>query len=275
MRAYLYHTDAIVQQVPMADNSKIEWTEATWNPVTGCTKISRGCRNCYAERMARRLRAMGQRRYRNGFRVTLHPDALSLPARWAEGKRVFVNSMSDLFHRDVPFEFILRCFDTMRQADRHIYQVLTKRPERMLEFARTRLDGPWPAHVWAGTTVESADYKWRVDYLRRVPAPIRFLSVEPLLGPLGRIDLRGIRWVIAGGESGPHARPMNAEWVREVRGRCRADGIAFFFKQWGGVNKKAAGRVLDGRRWEEYPTPTQFNGRVGWRGIRVSTLNGF
>ncbi|MBI4362442.1 MAG: phage Gp37/Gp68 family protein [Euryarchaeota archaeon] len=237
----------------MSDNSKIEWTEATWNPVTGCTKISPGCKYCYAERMARRLQAMGQHRYRNGFRVTLQEDLVDLPRKWKEGRRIFVNSMSDLFHAEVPFDFIQRCFDTMREADQHTYQVLTKRPERMLEFALEALEGPWPPQVWAGTSVENADYKWRIDMLRGVPASTRFLSIEPLIGPMGNLDLEGIHWVIVGGESGPQARPMEAEWAREVRDQCHEAGVAFFFKQWGGTRKKLTGRILDGRTWDEYP----------------------
>lgn len=237
----------------MSDNSRIEWTEATWNPVTGCTKISPGCKNCYAERLANRLQAMGQRRYLNGFKVTLHPDSVDLPSSWTEGKRIFVNSMSDLFHKEVPFEFVSRCFDTMREADQHIYQVLTKRPERLLEFAQKTLQGPWPAQVWAGTSVENSDYKWRVDTLRQVPAPVRFLSIEPLIGPIGKLDLRGIHWVIVGGESGPHFRPMEPKWAREVRDQCKRNKVAFFFKQWGGRTPKSGGRILDGKTWSQYP----------------------
>ena len=234
----------------MAQGSSIEWTEATWNPVTGCTKVSPGCKHCYAERMAVRLRAMANPRYANGFDVTLHEDLTTLPLRWKKPRRIFVNSMSDLFHVDVPERFLAACFDTMERAGWHTYQILTKRPERAAELAPTL---PWPANVWMGTSVESATYYWRIDELRKVPAAVRFLSVEPLLGPVDDIPLAGIDWVIAGGESGPRCRPMEADWVRALRDRCVEEGVAFFFKQWGGVNKKRTGRELDGRTWDEMP----------------------
>lgn len=234
----------------MAQSSSIEWTEATWNPVTGCTKISPGCRNCYAERMAKRLKAMGQVRYRNEFRLTLQPDVVEVPLRWRKARMIFVNSMSDLFHKDVPAEFIARCFSVMAEASRHTFQVLTKRPERALELAEQL---PWPANVWLGTSVESADYVGRIRTLVKIPAAVRFLSVEPLLGPIPRLPLTGIGWVIVGGESGPGARPMEMAWVRQIRDRCLAYDVPFFFKQWGGVEKKRAGRVLDGRTWNEMP----------------------
>jgi len=237
----------------MGDNSKIEWTDASWNPVTGCSKVSPGCKNCYAERMSRRLNAMGARRYSNGFKVTLHPDLVDLPMRWTRGRRIFVNSMSDLFHRDVPFSFIEQCCKTMTKADHHVYQVLTKRPERMVQFTKTRMGGPWPEHVWVGTTVEGKGQKDRIKTLRKVPAAIRFISFEPLLSPIGNVDLRGISWAIVGGESGPNSRPMKPEWARKLRETCAEQGVPFFFKQWGGTNKKAAGRILDGRTWDEYP----------------------
>ena len=238
----------------MAQGSAIEWTEATWNPVTGCTKISSGCKNCYAERMAKRLRAMGVAQYRDGFRLALHPSALDLPLAWRKPRMVFVNSMSDLFHEDVPLRFIEQVFEVMTAASRHTFQVLTKRPEIALEYA-PRL--PWPANLWLGVTVESAFYTGRLKTLRKIPARVRFLSLEPLLGDIPHLPLRGIDWVIAGGESGPGARPMRREWVLRIRDRCVAHSVPFFFKQWGGVNKKRAGRLLDGRTWDQMPFPEQ------------------
>lgn len=235
----------------MAQASTIEWTEATWNPVTGCTKISPGCKFCYAERMAHRLQAMGQDRYRNAFKLTLQPDALETPLNWRKPRVIFVNSMSDLFHKDVPFEYIKRCFSVMEEASQHTFQILTKRPERVAEIAN---ELPWPDNVWMGTSVENKDYLWRVDSLRDVPAKTRFLSVEPLLGPIPRLALRKIHWVIVGGESGPGSRPMKIEWVRQIRDQCIAKAVPFFFKQWGGTNKKRTGRSLDGRTWDEMPT---------------------
>lgn len=234
----------------MAQNSSIEWTEATWNPVTGCTKISPGCKHCYAERMAKRLKAMGQRRYRNGFDVTLQDDVVELPLRWKKPRVIFVNSMSDMFHKEVPLEFIRRCFDVMEQASQHTFQVLTKRPERAAELAH---ELPWPGNVWMGTSVENADYTWRIDELRRIDAAIQFLSIEPLLGPIPDLLLDGIHWVIVGGESGPGARPMEEEWVLEIRDQCVEARVPFFFKQWGGVNKKRTGRRLRGQIWEQLP----------------------
>jgi protein gp37 len=234
----------------MGANSQIEWTESTWNPVTGCTKVSPGCAHCYAERMARRLKAMGQPNYRNGFRVTMHKHALNLPLGWKRPQMVFVNSMSDLFHEDVPVDFIRRVFDVMRQTDRHLFQILTKRSQRLAELAPLL---PWPANVWMGVTVESGDYVHRIDDLRRVPAAVRFLSLEPLLGPLPRLDLTDIDWVIVGGESGPGARAMAEAWAVDLRDQCMHAGVAFFFKQWGGVNKKKAGRLLGGRTWDQMP----------------------
>jgi protein gp37 len=234
----------------VAQASTIEWTEATWNPVTGCTRISPGCKFCYAERMSHRLKAMGQERYRNAFKLTLQPDVLDVPLRWKAPRVIFVNSMSDLFHKDVPSEYIQQCFAVMRQASQHTFQVLTKRPERVAEMNRN-ID--WPKNVWMGTSVESAEYLDRVRSLQKTTAKIRFLSVEPLLGPIARLTLKGIHWVIVGGESGPGARPMEPEWVRQVRDQCLAKGVPFFFKQWGGVNKKRTGRELDGRTWDELP----------------------
>jgi protein gp37 len=234
----------------MGENSQIEWTESTWNPVTGCTKVSPGCTHCYAERMARRLKAMGQPNYRNGFRVTVHEHAVNLPLGWKRPQMVFVNSMSDLFHEDVPVDFIRRVFDVMRQADRHVFQILTKRSGRLAELAPLL---PWPVNVWMGVTVENCDYLHRVDDLRRVPAAVRFLSLEPLLGPLPDLDLTDIDWAIVGGESGPGARAMAEAWALDLRDQCRRAGVAFFFKQWGGVNKKKAGRILGGRTWDQMP----------------------
>lgn len=234
----------------MATRSSIEWTESTWNPVTGCSKISPGCKHCYAERMALRLQAMGQHRYRDGFAVTLQPDAVEEPLRWRKPRVVFVNSMSDLFHRDVPDAFIKRVFETMEQASQHVFQVLTKRSDRVRAIAN-RL--PWPENVWMGVSVESAAYVERVNDLVQVPASVRFLSVEPLLGPIPGLPLEGIHWVIVGGESGPGARPMQPSWVKEIRSACRRARVPFFFKQWGGVNKKRTGRELDGRTWDAMP----------------------
>jgi len=231
----------------MAQLSQIEWTDATWNPVTGCTKVSPGCKFCYAERMAGRLHAMGQHRYRNGFRSTLQPDLLEAPLRWSAPRVIFVNSMSDLFHEEVPDDYIAAVFDTIKRADHHLFQILTKRSERLRELAG-RLE--WPRHLWMGVSVESRDYVHRVRDLQRVPAQVRFLSMEPLLGPVGRVPLAGIHWVIVGGESGPGARPMDPDWARTIRDRCRAHDIPFFFKQWGGVQKKRMGRMLDGRAWD-------------------------
>ncbi|MEW6338258.1 MAG: phage Gp37/Gp68 family protein [Acidobacteriota bacterium] len=234
----------------MAEGSSIEWTDSTWNPVTGCSKVSPGCKHCYAERMARRLQAMGQANYRNGFNVTLHPEALERPLHWLKPQTIFVNSMSDLFHEEVPVEFTERVFSVMQRASWHRFQVLTKRADRLAELA-ARL--PWPENVWMGVSVENAFYSDRIDSLREVPAAVRFLSLEPLLGPLPRLKLRGIHWVIVGGESGPGARPMEKAWVTSIRDQCVRAGVPFFFKQWGGVRKKAAGRVFDGRTWDDMP----------------------
>lgn len=230
--------------------SRIEWTESTWNPLTGCNKVSPGCKHCYAERMAKRLQAMGLEKYRNGFQLTLHPEALEEPLRWSKPQMIFVNSMSDLFHKDVPIEFIQQVFEVMRRAHWHTFQILTKRAERLLELDPL-LD--WPANVWMGVSVENSDYTYRAVLLSQTHARIRFLSCEPLLGPLSALPLEGIHWVIVGGESGPRARPMKREWVMEIRDQCQKAGVAFFFKQWGGTRKKKAGRLLDGRTWDELP----------------------
>jgi protein gp37 len=234
----------------MTTKSRIEWTDSTWNPVTGCTKVSQGCKHCYAERMAKRLKAMGVARYENGFRLTLHPDLLEQPYRWKKPRVVFVNSMSDLFHPRVPFAFIERVFGVMLNSPRHVFQVLTKRSERLRSVAP---DLPWPSNVWMGVSVENQKVSVRVDHLREVPAYVRFLSCEPLVGPLTGIALDGIHWVIVGGESGPGARAMREEWVNDIRIMCREAGIAFFFKQWGGVRKDLTGRTLNGRTYDELP----------------------
>ncbi len=233
--------------------SKIEWTESTWNPVTGCSKISPGCKNCYAERMANRLHAMGLENYRNRFKPTCHPHLVEAPLKWKKSKMVFVNSMSDLFHEDIPTKFIHTIFNTMLLATRHIFQVLTKRTFRLVEFSRELTS---PTNVWLGVTVENSDYVSRIDDLRKTGAVIKFLSLEPLLGPISNLDLKDIDWVIVGGESGPGARPMNKEWVLEIKNQCNDSKVPFFFKQWGGVNKKKAGRLLDNRTWDEMPLIT-------------------
>ena len=230
--------------------SRIEWTERTWNPATGCTKVSEGCRNCYAERLSRRLRLMGSPKYRRGFEPAAHPGELARPRRWRKPALVFVNSMSDLFLEDLPAAFVRDVFRVMNETPRHTYQVLTKRPERALRLAPQLR---WTPNIWLGASVESARRLGRADSLRRIPAALRFLSLEPLLGPLPGLDLGGIGWVIAGGESGPGARPMRPEWARQIRDRCTRCGVPFFFKQWGGPNKKRAGRLLDGRTWDAMP----------------------
>ena len=226
----------------------------TWNPVTGCTKISQGCKHCYAERMARRLEAMGSDRYRNGFNVTLHPDLLDVPRRWRQARIVFVNSMSDLFHDDIPLAYIQRVFVTMRDCAHHTFQVLTKRSERLAELA-PRLS--WPRNVWMGVSVEDARVIHRVADLQSVPAAVRFLSLEPLIGPLEALPLEGIHWAIVGGESGPRARPLRKEWVTSIFRQCRAARVPFFFKQWGGVRKDLTGRELNGRIYNEMPGTLQ------------------
>jgi protein gp37 len=234
----------------MATNSPIEWTDATWNPVTGCDKISPGCKHCYAERMAKRLKAARNPNYGNGFELTLQPHMLTRPLEWKSPKQIFVNSMSDLFHDDVPLEYIQRVFEVMNQANWHQYQVLTKRAERLEELG-SKLE--WAPHIWMGVSVESKKYLSRIDCLRRTPAQVKFLSLEPLLGPLLEMNLGGIDWAIVGGESGPGARPMEAEWVTDIRDQCLRANVAFFFKQWGGVFKKRTGRELEGRTWDQKP----------------------
>lgn len=234
----------------MAAGTAIEWTESTWNPITGCTKVSLGCKNCYAERMALRLQAMGMSNYRNGFKVTTHEQALGIPLRWKKPQTIFVNSMSDLFHREVPTEFVLKIFKVMNVANWHRYQILTKRPGRVVELD-SRLD--WQSHIWMGVTVENRDYLHRIDDLRKTDAFIKFLSLEPLLGPLPKLDLEGIDWVIVGGESGPGARLIKKEWVEDICEQCQSQRVPFFFKQWGGVNKKKTGKMLNGRIWKQMP----------------------
>lgn len=234
----------------MAQTTKIEWTQSSWNPVTGCTKVSRGCQNCYAERMARRLKASGQKRYRNGFRVTLQKDIVELPLRWKKPREIFVGSMTDLFHKDIPFDYLQTIFKTMEKAHWHIFQILTKRADRLAELYK-RL--PWPDNVWMGVTVESSKEIGRIKQLQKIPAAVRFLSMEPLLGSIPEFPYDGLDWVIVGGESGPKARPVENRWVVEIRNQCLKNNIPFFFKQWGGFNKKKNGRLLEGKYWDEYP----------------------
>ncbi|MEQ1607132.1 MAG: phage Gp37/Gp68 family protein [Pyrinomonadaceae bacterium] len=231
--------------------SKIEWTESTWNPVTGCNKISPGCKNCYAERMSKRLKAMGQANYKEGFKLSLQPHMLELPLKWKKPQTIFVNSMSDLFHKRVPLDYIQEVFDVMRKANWHRFQVLTKRAER-LEQLSPFLE--WAPNIWMGVSVESQKYVARIDNLRRTGAETKFLSLEPLIGPLKNLDLSEIDWAIVGGESGFGARPMLLDWVTNIRQQCNDAGVAFFFKQWGGVQKKRHGRMLEGRTWDEMPT---------------------
>lgn len=230
--------------------STIEWTEATWNPVTGCNKVSPGCKHCYAERMALRLQAMGQPNYQNGFEVTLQEHMLEKPLHWKTPQVIFVNSMSDLFHEDVPFEYIDKVFDVMQRASWHQFQILTKRSTRLMELSPLI---QWPNNVWMGVSVETQKYQFRIEHLQETSAKTKFLSLEPLLGPLSNLNLVGINWVIVGGESGPGARPMNPEWVLSIRDQCLAANVPFFFKQWGGFHKKKAGRVLDGKVWNQMP----------------------
>lgn len=236
----------------MSISSSIEWTDATWNPVTGCTKISPGCKNCYAEAIAERFRNVEGHPYTQGFDLKLWPERLALPLSWKKSKMIFVNSMSDLFHPGVPIEFVIQVFQTMSLADWHIFQTLTKRPERMLELSPSLT---WSPNVWAGVSVENADYLFRIDLLKQTPAATKYLSVEPLIGPIADLHshLSGIDWVIVGGESGVHARPMNIDWVRDIRDQCISMDVRFFFKQWGGHQKKSTGRLLDGRTWDEFP----------------------
>jgi len=239
----------------MADKSTIEWTDATWNPVTGCTKISAGCDNCYAERFSERFRGTSGHPFERGFDLTLRPERVQQPLIWRQPRMIFVNSMSDLFHKEVPREFIGRVFETMEQATWHTFQVLTKRSSLMRKFLRRRYGQRHaPMHIWLGVSVEDGTRLSRVQHLRDAPASIRFLSIEPLIGPVGHLDLTGIDWVIVGGESGPRARPMDPVWVRDIRDQCQIGGVPFFFKQWGGLRPKSGGRTLDGREWSEFPS---------------------
>ncbi|HYR89529.1 MAG TPA: phage Gp37/Gp68 family protein [Terriglobia bacterium] len=246
----------------MGDNSTIEWTDATWNPVTGCTKISPGCTNCYAERLAERLQAMKNPRYTNGFNLTLQRDQIQLPLKWRRPRRIFVNSMSDLFHESIPAEFVQAVFEVMNRAHWHHFQVLTKRAERLEELVP---DLQWGNNIWQGVSVENADYTWRIEHLRKVPASVRFLSIEPLLGPIPNLPLKGIDWVIVGGESGPGHRRVMPEWIRDLRTQCECAGVPFFFKQWGGRTSKSGGNMLDGRQWLDYPAPNLPAGRIDGR----------
>jgi protein gp37 len=234
----------------VATNSDIEWTDATWNPVTGCSKISSGCKHCYAARMANRLQAMRQANYKNGFDVTLQPQMLELPLQWRSPKRIFVNSMSDLFHPEVPLPYIKRVFAIMHRAPWHQYQILTKRSERLLQL-NDKLN--WGPQIWMGVSVESEKHLTRIDHLRKTTAHVKFLSLEPLLGPLRGLKLQGIDWAIVGGESGPGARPVDPEWITNIRDQCLGADVPFFFKQWGGVHKKKFGRTLEGRTWDQMP----------------------
>jgi protein gp37 len=235
----------------MADKSAIEWTEATWNPVTGCSKVSPGCAHCYAETFAERWRGTAGHPYEQGFDLRVWPHRLEHPLRWTRPRMIFVNSMSDLFHEDIPASYIADVFDVMVRAKQHTFQVLTKRHERLVELAPSL---PWPDNVWMGVTIENRRFVHRADQLREVPATVRFISAEPLLGPLEGLDLGGIDWLISGGESGPKHRPVKVEWLRELRDRCQDEGVAYFFKQWGGHRPKSGGRELDGRMWDEMPT---------------------
>jgi len=246
----------------MSTQSAIEWTEATWNPVTGCDKVSPGCAHCYAERMAKRLRAMGVSNYADGFELTLQPQMLDAPLKWRRPRRIFVNSMSDLFHAGVPASYIDEVFRVMGRASWHQYQILTKRSERLLELDAQL---PWAPHIWMGVSVENQRFVHRIDHLRRTSAFVKFLSLEPLLGPLDNLDLSSINWVIVGGESGPRARPIDPLWVISIRDQCRSAGIPFFFKQWGGVFKSRTGRELEGRTWDEMPDA----GSHGWSNATI------
>ncbi len=234
----------------MASKSDIEWTDMTWNPVTGCSKVSQGCKFCYAERMSRRLKGMRVDRYKNGFEVTLHPDLIDVPRLWQKPRRVFVNSMSDLFHENVPLQFIQSVFEVMKECPQHVFQILTKRSERLLDLSK---DLEWADNIWMGVSIEDSRVIDRVRHLQAVPASVRFLSCEPLIGPVHNLPLGGIHWVIVGGESGPGARPMNSEWVDSILDQCSEASVPFFFKQWGGVRKKRAGRELHGRTFDEFP----------------------
>lgn len=244
----------------MAEKSAIEWTDATWNPVTGCTKISAGCDNCYAERFSERFRGVKGHPFETGFDLTLRPARLEQPLHWRKPRMIFVNSMSDLFHKDVPEKFITRVFDTMESAHWHTFQVLTKRSSLMRDFLKRRYSRrSGPAHIWCGVSVEDGSKLSRVQHLQQAPAGGRFLSIEPLIGPVGTLSLHGIDWVIVGGESGPRARPIEREWVRDIRDQCKTANVAFFFKQWGGLRPKDGGRRLDGQEWNQFPNAAHYS----------------
>jgi len=238
-------------EVNMSLNSSIEWTETTWNPITGCSKISEGCANCYAERMAKRLKAMGAKNYENGFSVTMHSHVLDYPLKWKKPQMIFVNSMSDLFHEDVPNSFIIEVLAIIKKAKWHTFQILTKRSSRLKEIDKLTT---WPDNIWLGVSVENSKNLNRINHLKCTNAKIKFISFEPLLGPINNAQLDKINWVIVGGESGPFSRPMKSEWVTAIRDQCLTQGVPFFFKQWGGTNKKKNGRLLEGQIWDEYPT---------------------
>jgi protein gp37 len=256
----------------MAHNSQIEWTNTTWNPVTGCTKISSGCDNCYAERFSERFRGVKNHPFERGFDLILRPERVSQPLLWKKPRLIFVNSMSDLFHKKVPTEFIAEVFDTMEQASWHVFQVLTKRSSLMKKFVNARYKHKAvPEHIWLGTSVEDGTKRSRIRHVQTTNASVRFLSIEPLIGPPKTLDLRGIQWVIVGGESGPHARPMQLTWVRSVRDQCVKQGIPFFFKQWGGYRPKSGGRELDGKEWNEFPQLVV--GRANLRHLFASGTN--
>jgi len=240
----------------MAGKTSIEWTECSWNPVTGCSKVSPGCNNCYAERMARRFQAMGQPKYLNGFALTLHEDSLKIPFNWKRPSIIFVNSMSDLFHEEVPLSFIKKIFDVMCRSPHHIFQVLTKRSERLAKLS-AKLS--WSPNIWMGVSIENSDYTYRINNLKKTGAKVKFLSLEPLLGLIPVLKLAGIDWVIVGGESGPKARKMKKDWVIRIKNQCLDAAVPFFFKQWGGTNKKKAGRILEGRYWNAMPEPKHFD----------------
>jgi protein gp37 len=247
----------------MASATAIEWTDATWNPVTGCTKISAGCDNCYAERFSERFRGVPGHPFENGFDLTLRPERLEQPLKWHQPKMIFVNSMSDLFHKEVPSLFVDKVFDTMEAANWHTFQILTKRSSLLRDYVNKRYPGhPAPTHVWLGTSVEDGTKKSRIRHMQEANASIKFLSIEPLIGPIGDVDLTNIDWVIVGGESGPKARPMHPDWVREIRNQCVDAGISFFFKQWGGFRPKSGGRTLDGFEWNQTPSGTANQGMV-------------
>lgn len=242
----------------MAGPTAIEWTDATWNPVTGCTKISSGCDNCYAERFSERFRGVRNHPFESGFDLTLRPERLNQPLEWRRPRMIFVNSMSDLFHKQIPNDYIAQIFDTMERATWHTFQVLTKRSSLMRDFLRRRYGNrPGPSHMWFGVSVEDGTKLSRVRHLRDAPAGVRFLSIEPLIGPIGKLDLAGIDWVIVGGESGPRARPIDVDWVRQIRDQCVQNRVAFFFKQWGGLRPKSGGRKLDAIEWSQFPGVSQ------------------